>query len=359
MTSPLTSELETALLRELRETWREINNNHFRGRLRSPVFMLSDVASRLGQWDSSKRTISIHRDMVLRKPWAMVREVLKHESAHQFVNEVLGIHDQSAHGPAFEAVCREHGFDHRANGLPEVPSDEPSDSPILRRIKRLLALAESPNLHEAEAAMNAAQRLMLKHNIDKTVAAASEGYSFIHLGKTSGRVEAAEHVLAGILGQHFFVDPIWVPSYLPAEGRGGRILEVAGTPSNLEVARYVHGFLLETAERLWREHKHHHGITKDADRRRFLVGVMMGFDEKLKTANKENQREGLIWVGDPNLEAYSKKRYPRRRGGSGIGVPLTQAFEHGRQAGRMIVLHKTMRESQSRGRLLGSMSGKP
>jgi hypothetical protein len=359
MNSPLTIELETALLRELRETWREINGNYFQGRLRPPVFMLSDVASRLGQWDSNTRTISIHRGMVLQKPWAVVREVLKHESAHQFVNETLEIHDQSAHGPAFETVCRERGFDSRANGLPDVPADEPFDSPILRRIKRLLALAESPNLHEAEAAMNAAQRLMLKHNIDATVAAANEGYSFIHLGQISRRVEAAEHVLAGILGQHFFVDPIWVPSYLPAEGKSGRVLEVAGTHSNLEVARYVHGFLLETAERLWREHQHRHGITKNVDRRRFLVGVMMGFDEKLKQANKENQREGLIWVGDPNLEAYSKKRYPRRRGGSGIGVPLTQAFEHGRQAGRTIVLHKTVRESQSRGRLLGAVGGKP
>jgi len=36
-----------------------------------------------------------------------------------------------------------------------------------------------------------------------------------------------------------------------------------------------------------------------------------------------------------------------------VGVRPTQAYEHGRQAGRNIVLHKPVRDSQSRGRLLG------
>ena len=42
--SPLTATLEAALLRQLGETWAEINHNHFRGRMRRPVFALSDGA---------------------------------------------------------------------------------------------------------------------------------------------------------------------------------------------------------------------------------------------------------------------------------------------------------------------------
>ena len=353
MKEVLNTNLEAALLRELAETWRELNGNHFRGRLRAPVFSLSSAISRLGQWNPQTRSISIHRGMVLEKSWAQVREVLKHEMAHQFVHEELKRVDETSHGPAFEAVCRDLGIDARAHGMPEAPAEGGEGSPILRKITRLLALAESSNLHEAELAMNMAQKLMLKHNIDVTVAAAVEGYSFLQLGTPSQRVEGAEHVLAGLLGRHFFVDPIWVPSFIAAEGKKGRVLELAGTPSNLEVARYVHGFLLETAERLWREHKRRHGIEKNTERRRFQVGVMTGFDEKLNAAAKQNQREGLIWVGDPHLEEYLKQRYPRRRSGAGVGVRPTQAYEHGRQAGRNIVLHKPVRDSQSRGRLLG------
>ena len=353
MTRSLHVDLFAALLRELSETWREINANHFRGRLRPAVFELSDLGRRLGQWNSATRTISIDRTLAFEKPWSVVREVLKHEIAHQFVDEVLHVHDQTAHGPAFESVCERFGIDPRAVGMPEKPAGEEGGSPVLRRIARLLALAESPNVHEAEAAMKTAQRLMMKHNIEARVAAAKEGYAFVHLGVPRRRVDAAEHVLAGLLASHFFVEAIWVPSYLAREARSGRVLELCGTPANLEVACYVHGFLLETGERLWREHKRNHRIDGDKDRRRFLVGVMTGFQEKLKAGVAESRREGLIWVGDAGLDEFLHKRYPRRSGGAGIGVRLTEAYHHGREAGRNIVLHKPVGEAQARGRLLG------
>jgi hypothetical protein len=353
MKEVLNAKLEAALLRELAETWRELNGNHFRGQLRAPAFSLSTAIARLGQWDPRTRAISIHRGMILEQPWALVREVLKHEMAHQFVHEVLQRLDEPAHGPVFAAVCRDLGIDARAHGLPALPAEGGEGSPILRRITRLLALAGSANLHEAELAMSTAQKLMLKHNLEVAVAAAAEGYAFLQLGTPSQRVEGAEHILAGLLGRHFFVDPIWVPAYDVARGKSGRVLELVGTPSNLEVARYVHGFLLETAERLWREHQRQHGIAKNTERRRFQVGVMTGFDEKLSAAARDHRREGLIWVGDPRLEAYLKQRYPRRRSGTGVGVRPTQAYEQGRQAGRKIVLHKPVRGSLARGRLLG------
>jgi hypothetical protein len=268
-------------------TWAELNQNYFGRRLSRPVFSLSDSEHRLGAWDSAARTLFLSRRLVLDCPWTVVREVLKHEVAHQFVDEVLRVRDQTAHGPAFESVCRAHGFDGRAAGMPPTAAGPDTGSPILRRISRLLALAESPNVHEATAAMRTAQRLMLRHNIDAATAAAREGYTFRHVGIPSGRVSGAEHVLAGILSRHFFVDVIWIPSYLPRQGRSGRVLELCGTPSNLEVAVYVHGFLMATGERLWREHKRTHGLIGNAERRRFVLGVMIGFDEKLKIPPSE------------------------------------------------------------------------
>jgi len=362
--------LERALVRQLAETWSEINHNHFRNRLRRPVFTFTDSERRLGAWDSGARTLSISRRLVVDRPWAVVREVLKHEMAHQFVDEVLGVRDQTAHGPAFEALCRQHGIDAAAAGEPAAPApaagagpdaaSAPAGAPetgasVLRRIARLLALADSPNAHEAEAAMRTAQRLMLKHNIDATTAAAREGFSFRQVGAASGRVSGAEHVLAGILARHFFVEAIWVPSYRPRQGRAGRILELCGTPSNLDVAAYVHGFVLETAERLWRRHRAEHGLGGNQERRRFLLGVMMGFDDKLTASAADNRREGLIWVGDPALKEYLSRRYPRRTGGAGIGIAATETYEHGRTAGRNIVLSRPIRtETEARGRFLPS-----
>jgi hypothetical protein len=368
----LGAELERALLLELAAAWHEVNQNHFRGRLRKPVFGLSDTERRLGAWHGDARSMTLSRPLVLARPWAVVREVLKHEMAHQFVDEILGIRDQTAHGPAFETVCRERGFDALANGLPVVDGtggglgggaadatggEDARENPVLRRIARLLALAQSSNAHEAESAMKAAQRLMLQHNIAGAVAAAREGYTFRQLGVPSGRIQAAEHVLAGILSRHFFVEAIWVSSFLVREGRSGRVLEICGTRSNLDVAAYVHGFLLETAERLWHAHRLARGLPGNGERRRFRLGVMIGFSEKLKSSAEENRREGLVWVGDPALSSYLATRYPRRSSGAGIGIRATESYEQGRQAGRNIVLHRPVPGSPTpgaRGRALPS-----
>jgi hypothetical protein len=344
-TTSLTAALEAALLRALGRTWEEINQNHFGGRLRRPVLALLDTEARLGQWHGERRTLSLSRRLVLDQPWGVVREVLKHEIAHQFVDEVLGIRDQTAHGPSFEATCRRFGIDSSASGLPDgAPTTGGADQPhpVLRRIARLLALAASPNLHEAEAAMTQAQRLMLKHNVDADAATTTRGFGYRHLGRPLPRIDGGRQVLAGILAEHFFVEVIWVPCYLPRLGREARVLEACGRAENVEVAAWVHDYLVETGERLWREHRQANGIPGDRDRRRFLLGVMIGFSEKLQAGAADNRREGLIWQGDPDLAAYLRRRYPRRRGGGQIGYRQDATYESGRRAGRNIVLQRVV-----------------
>lgn len=341
----LTAALETSLLRQLLLTWHELNGNHFRARMKPPVIALHDGMARLGFWSGEPRRLSLSSELALGQPWAVVREVLKHEMAHQYVEEVMGIRDEAAHGPSFEALCRRLGIDASSAGLPrpgpDVGATETApESAVLRRIRKLLALAESPNQHEAELAMQQAQRLMLQHNIAEVTAAAAAGFAFRQLGAPRGRIDAHEHMLAAILSTHFFVEAIWVPSYSPLEGRSGRVVELCGTPSNLDVATYVHEFLTATGERLWREHKRANGISGDRERRRFLLGVMIGFGEKLKSGVAESRREGLIWTGDPALQDYLRSRYPRRSGGGQIRYQRTEAYEHGRAAGRGIVLHR-------------------
>jgi len=79
---------------------------------------------------------------------------LKHEMAHQFVHEVLG-EQEAPHGPAFRATCARLGIDQRAGGLPQ-PAQSADQRRLLERVHKLLALAQSDNQHEAEAAAAAA-----------------------------------------------------------------------------------------------------------------------------------------------------------------------------------------------------------
>lgn len=340
--SRLGAELERLALQNLASTWEELNATFFRRLMRRPVIALGDGAS-LGRWLRTGRTIELSRSLLLEHGWGAAVEVLKHEMAHQWVDEVLGLSDQRAHGPAFQEVCVERGIDPRASGLPAASSAASTDHRMLERVAKLLALAQSSNEHEAQAAMAAAQRLMLRHNIELCTSRAERAYSFRHLGKPTGRVSEHERILAAIIGDHFFVGPIWVPVWRPLEGKRGSVLEICGTLENLELAEYVHGFLLATGDRLWREYRRAHALKRDAERRTFLSGVMSGFRDKLRAEKQKHEREGLVWVGDGDLDAYFKQRHPRIRWTRYAGGDRSDAFHHGRQAGGQIVLHRGVR----------------
>ena len=351
----LSQELRRALLREILTEYQNLNGTFFRRKLKPAGIELSAAGTRLGRWIPAIRTIELSEQMVTTKPWGVVVEVLKHEMAHQYVHEVLGVRDETSHGPAFRDVCEKLGIDAAASGVPHAAAaGDPEAVKVFERIAKLLALAESANQNEAQAAMAAAQRLMLKHNIDSVNARAERGYTFRHLGEPTGRVTESERLVSAILGSHFFVETIWVPAYRPHDGKWGSILEVCGTPQNVEMGAYVHDFLHHTAEHLWRDHKRAARIAGDRDRRTFLAGVMAGFYEKLQAEKKKNQEQGLVWIRDADLEGFYRKRHPRIQHVRSRGARRTEAHAHGRAAGRNIELHRPLEGGKSAGpRLLG------
>ncbi len=350
----LTATLEAALVRALRASWHHVNEAFFKGALSPPTLELVATRATLGRWVPHTRTIEISRHLVVEASWATVVEVLKHEAAHQYVHEVLRETGQTPHGPAFRDVCARLGIDAQASGTP-AGARVSSDNKVVDRIARLLALAESPNRYEAEAAMAAAQRLMLKRNLDGVGASSARTYGVEHLGKPSGRVLEHERLVAMILGKHFFVEVIWIPVYRPLEGKRGSVLEICGTAENLSIACYVHGFLHQTAERLWQEHRKAQRIRTNRDRRAYLAGVMTGFADTLKRQEVTSRSQGLVWLGDADLASFYRRRHPYVRHVRHAGQPRSDAWSRGREAGRKIVLHKPVQSAASeRGRLLGS-----
>ena len=351
----LSAILEAELVRELLAAWHAINYAHFREALRAPTLELDDADGRLGLWRLDRRTVQISRRLVLEQPWGVVLEVLKHEMAHQYAHEVLGAVDEVAHGPAFQQVCARLGIDPAASGMPAAAHTRTDDEArVLARIGALLALAESANEHEAQAAMSAAHKLMLKHNL--AAAEKPRDYAFRHLGAPSGRVQESDRVLANILSDHFFVETIWVPAYRVLEAKRGSVLEICGSDANLEMAAYAYAFLRDTAARLWTAHRRACGIRGDRDRQKFVAGVMQGFSEKLRAEAVANKRAGLVWVRDGDLDGYFKKRNPRVRHVRFRGGGPSEAYAHGRAAGREIILHRPVSAAaSSRGRLLGRL----
>jgi len=349
----LSAALEAALLRELRTRYDWDNRTRFGGRLVPPVLVLSDATSHLGRWHSATRTLELSRALVLHRPWLEVASVLEHEMAHQFVDEVLRVRGETAHGETFRRVCAERGIDHRAAGAPTAASAaEGADTDrVIDRIRKLLALAGSPNQHEAEIAMRKAHELMLRHNIEAAATQVERRYEVRHLGDPHRRGTRVESDVVGLLSEFFFVKVIRVPVYLPREGKSGSSYEISGTRANVEMASHVYAFLLATAERLWIANRSDTRVRSGRDRLVYQSGVIGGFRDKLAGERKQLRGTGLVWVGDADLDRFYHARHPRITTRRRM-VRTNAAHAAGREAGRKVVLHKPVESSSSSGRAL-------
>ena len=327
--------------------YQRLNETLFKSTLRSPQFALGDADTFLGRWFQGTRTIELSRSFVLSHDWTVVLEVLKHEMAHQYVHEVLR-EDEAPHGPAFRAVCARLGIDERSGGVPEA-AESPEQRRLLERVHKLLALAQSDNRHEAEAAAAAAQRLILRHNLDLHRDGTPARYSFRQIGRVTGRVSEWERRLGNVLRDHFFVEIIWVPAYLPAQGKRGSVMEAIGTPENLELAAYVYDFLRSTAERLWLAHQRETNTPHNRDRQPYYAGVMSGFAQKLALESKRHRAEGLVWLPQAKLNEYTRQRHPYLRTIHHQGHRRRDAFAEGQKAGRDVVLHRGISTRNDRG----------
>jgi len=141
--------------------------------------------------------------------------------------------------------------------------------------------------------------------------------------------------------------------YLPDEGRHGGAYELAGTRANVDMACHVYAFLLATAARLWAANRDDARVRNGRDRLAYQSGVIRGFRDKLVAERSVLRGTGLVWRGDAKLDDFYRARHPhivsRRR-----SVRVSGAHDAGREAGRMVVLHKPVATTGANGgRLLG------
>jgi hypothetical protein len=278
--------------------------------------------------------------------------------AHQYVDEVLRVSGAPPHGELFARACRTLRCDPAPSAaserLPGLAASAAEEDRILRRIKDLLALAGSPNVHEAASAMRMAHKYLLRYNLDlQQVDGRSAQYGTRYLGRSSGRIQEYQYTLSTILQEHFFVLAIWTYSYDPRRNVPGRILQISGSRENLEMAAYVYHFVLRVAESLWQEHERERD-PGGGTRLQYFAGLLRGFEEKLRGEQQTLAADhGLVWLGDDELIKYFRHQHPRTRLVSSTGVRRSGDFRAGMRDGRRIVIRRALEDTGlDRGRRL-------
>ena len=341
----LSCEWETAL-------W--VLNSAHQKLLKKPFITLSDMRNKLGYWSGEKYEICLSRNLVYNHRWDTVREILRHEMAHQLADQVLGAQNEPPHGPRFQEACRLLRANPKATGefspLEEKTFAQPVDykDRIMLRVKKLLALAESKNRHEAEMAMLKAHELIKKYNIEMLSENHDRNFISIFLGKSALRHFREEYQLAHLIQDFYFVQGIWVSAYVLEKGKMGRVLELSGTVQNIKIAEYVYDFVNHFINSQWESYN----TGKKLNRYRksdFAVGLIEGFRSSLESKNSGKNNEpnslALVALDDPLLNKYMNYRYPHTLSFSRyVSSPDEKIYKAGKRIGEKLIVYKGISE---------------
>jgi len=325
-------ELERHVLHGLACEWKTalwVLDSSYKGLMRTPLFSLGDMTKKLGYWSRERREICLSRNLVLNHPWDAVVEVLVHEMAHQFTDEVLAGRDEPPHGPKFRRACYLLRANPKASGKYEplnkrvIRNSSTSEDRIMLRVKKLMALAQSQNQHEAELAIAKAHEFIAKYNLDLLAHNEDRDFVSVFVGKPALRHFREDYHLAHLLQDFYFVYGIWAAAYVLEKGEVGRVLEISGTVQNIEIACYVYDLVEHYVDSRWYEYNQDKGFNRYR-KTDFAVGIIEGFRSKLKlqserknpahhlkpSGRKVADTRALIKLEDPLLLEYAAQRYP-------------------------------------------------
>lgn len=314
--------------------------------LRLPNFRLSnELVSTLGSWDEEERALTLATSLFEHCRWDEVVATLKHEMAHQIVSELYRVSGAQPHGEAFRRACKLLCISPSARAV--VRAGPTGEGAIARRVRKLLALGDSPNRHEAEAALAKAQELALRHNLER-IDADDHDYGIRLVGPLFRRIPSPVWAIAGIVADFYFVLYISRQVEDPASGQRFKLLELYGNRDNLDLAEYVFLFLLAQVDLQWRRYKTANALRGVRQKLSFQKGMLTGFRTKLEAQRQQLANEqALVWLGDPRLDAFYRQRNPRVSSSSRSARVYSDAHSAGVEVGRRLRVRPGLQRNRS------------
>lgn len=162
---------------------------------------------------------------------------------------------------------------------------------VIRKIQRLLQLAQSSNQHEAELALAKAQALMLEHELseDEVSGSSDDRPSWVFVDAFVGNRRSPEsYFVEAIVQEFFFCEIVHVRQFYWHARDNKSIVQIFGDERHAIVARYVFVFLMRTFKNLWAERKRRDALN-NSSRRSYYYGL----HEALAVKLRERQAEAM------------------------------------------------------------------
>jgi hypothetical protein len=269
--------------------------------------------TRLGYFDSRSYELGLSKKLMYQAKDEVLKNIIRHELAHFMCYLLLG--PQILHGEEFHTACKSFGWGpevYSAYANIAIENDKFSDSDektekILARLKKLLALASSDNIHERELATLKANQLLLEHNLDLSKSRHDSNEEIVYVKRV---VEAtrknAKHVAIYEILKTFFVSPVF------NHGRGIFYLEVIGDITSVELADYVAHFLDTELDVLWKKtQKENPRLKGKSSKNSFFSGVAKGYIEKIEKQKSTLANGSELVALEKNIQQNLRIVYPR------------------------------------------------
>jgi len=327
---------------------------------------LGEGTSTLGTWNAESRTISISRNMIAFAPWEVVCQILRHEMAHQIADERLGGDD--GHGPQFSKACHMIWVEPWARNpkveLSEFESEaamksfdwtkftslsvDPDLQKLRDRLKKLLALSESSNPHEAAAALAKAMKLQQERSISPTES--DDDFDTRIIRPKRKRLERHYGKIGAILSKHYNVRVIYCSEFEANLLESFQTIELLGPIHCIELAEHVYYFLQQTLESQYRMEQKRSRTT--VNRKSYFDGILAGVSEQLsaqkKTEPSSPSTQALEVKSDALLSQYYARRHPRTVNKSRSASKLDRSsFEMGVNKGRNLQIRPPVSSSST------------
>lgn len=251
----------------------------------------------------------------------------------------------------------------------------PSDA-IINRVRKLLALSESPNVNEAASAAAKAQELILKYNLDLAQIDTGEDdprkdymHETIGLGVKRGQVTNWRRDLMLVLAKYNLCKAI------PFIGMP--IISIIGQPHNVEMVQHLYVYLTRQFDRLadeeWDAVKRNNGgkapivysqiagnhtpLHAKKFKSSFGHGAVVSVGQRLRDAmeDADAQTTALVVTNEEELErAQDRFINPKSlvKRDAGPAPDYASAFSAGVEAGQNVPLNRPIESSDSSRQLL-------